>query len=503
LSDFVKPSFYNHIFEHSGRFLLFNGVSNALVSISPSDFNRLSRYLTAEAKFDLAESADFTVRKALGDLKNGNFFIDADCDELKLLRDRTNTFKKAPILSFTIAPTMDCNLGCYYCFEEHYPSRMSNDTCDAAAEHITNTIRQRGVRVLKIMWFGGEPMLHPEAVRYLSRQLIAYCGENNVEYKASMISNGTCWPADPEGARSFIQECRIKHLQFTFDGLPHHHNKRRRPLNKNTPISSFDAIAASIENVRGSVNLYLRINCDPGNYTDAFELIDLFIARGWLYPGSRVFPYPAQIRPHNTTCDFVHKGMIEDHQYNRFALDFLRRIAPYEDPAAIAHQAMPRALKSACGAVNPASLMMGPDGELYRCIADFGNSSLSHGNIHDLLASSRSTALFPILASAAPQMPHDYLAFDSFAQASCSACKYLPQCLSGCAKQQLETSRPGGNRANIDTFKRYWDDSLEERVKILADALLMTKPSVSYPLPGEGFSGDVMGDMASLGGAVA
>jgi uncharacterized protein len=495
----VKPSFYNHTFQHSGRFLLFNGVSNALLSLSPGDFDKLAKYLASEGGVDIGESTDPGVRNALHDLKQKNFFVDAECDELSRLRARNNSFKNVPELAFTIAPTMDCNLGCYYCFEEHYPSRMSRETCDAIVEHVTHTIRQRNIRVVRIKWFGGEPMLHPDAIKYLSDEVIQLCAGHNVKYEASMISNGTCWPAAAEEARSFIRDCKIKHLQFTFDGLPDNHNKRRRTLDKHAPISSFDAIVASIEKVIGSVNLYLRINCDPRNYTDAYGLVDFFVQRGWLYPGSRVFPYPAQIRPHNSTCDFVHKSMLEDHTYNKFALDFLRRVAPHEEPAAIAHQAMPRALKSACGAVHPASLMIGPDGDLYRCIADFGDFSRSHGNIHSTVASSKSENLFRILPSTPqPSSPHDYLAFDTFAQTSCSACKYLPQCLSGCAKQQLETTRPGGNRANIDTFKRYWDDSLEDRVKILADALLSTRPAASSPV-GDGFSGDVMDDLAAIG----
>lgn len=494
----VKPSFYNHIFRHSERVLVFNGVSNALLSLSTGDFDRLSGYLTSETGFDLGEGIDLAMRNALNDLRRKNFFVDAECNEVHLLRDRTNQYKNVPELALTIAPTMDCNLGCYYCFEEHYPSRMSKATCDAVVQHITETIRQRNVQTVRIKWFGGEPMLHPEAIRYLSDKVIACCAEHDVKYEASMISNGTCWPAAAEEARSFIRDCRIKHLQFTFDGLPDNHNKRRRVLDKHAPISSFDAIVASIEKVFGFVNLYLRINCDPRNYTDAYELIDFFVQRGWLYPGSRVFPYPAQIRPHNSTCDFVHKSMLEDHTYNKFALDFLRRLAPHEDPAAIVHQSKPRALKSACGAVHPASLMIGPDGELYRCIADFGDFGRSHGNIHATLAHSASQNLLPILPSTPqPSSPHDYLAFDSFAQPTCSVCKYLPQCLSGCAKQQLETMRPGGNRANIDTFKRYWDDSLEERVKIMADALLSAKRAASHPA-GEGFSGAMMDDMAAV-----
>lgn len=94
--------------------------------------------------------------------------------------------------------------------------------------------------------------------------------------------------------------------------------------------------------------------------------------------------------------------------------------------------------------------------------------------------------------------PNDYLGFHPYKQVTCSVCKYLPHCFSGCAKQQLETQRPDKNRANIDAFRRYWEDNLEALLGIYVDALLhgsinttraLESNTATYDMKAEGYSG--------------
>ena len=70
---------------------------------------------------------------------------------------------------------MDCNLGCYYCYEEKYPSRMSLATCDRIYDYIVSDLSTRNQKRMHLGWFGGEPMLNRDAIDYLSARLWPYC----------------------------------------------------------------------------------------------------------------------------------------------------------------------------------------------------------------------------------------------------------------------------------------------------------------------------------------
>jgi uncharacterized protein len=314
-------------------------------------------------------------------------------------------------------------------------------------------------------------MLNPAAIDYLSSKLYAFCKSRGAKYTASMFSNGTSWPEKPEDTVAFVKRNHIRELQFTFDGLPEHHNKRRRYLAKGMKRSSFEALSHTISSLIGHAYIALRINCDPGNFCDVYALIDLFVERGWLYPGSGVYPYAARIRPVTETCDFLHNYNVDASEFNKLDNDLKRYVSRFVDPREAALRLYPKAIKLVCAAMNPNGLMIGPDGVLYKCTEDMGSHKMSQGNIRDRVQAAAAATLLPIISQ--PQgrgsSAHDYDGFSPFNQPTCSVCKYLPQCMSGCPKQQLEKHRINQNRANIDAFRQYWDDSLELLVTGYAD----------------------------------
>jgi uncharacterized protein len=482
MSTLCKPSRYNHAFPYKGETLLFNGSSSALTRIPNETFERIEKYLFAGAPFDLDDVTERDLLGVLGQLTAGRFFLDAATNELDILRRRTQASKKEKAMSLTLATTMDCNLGCYYCFEEKYKSYMDHELCDLIYEYVAQKIaREKG---LFVTWFGGEPMLNPDAIDYLSEKLIALCRANNVNYVASMITNGTCWPETAEEIVSFAQRNKIMQVQLTFDGLPENHNKRRRYVEPGAELSSFEAMARTISALVGKIRMSFRINCDPGSVNDLFGLIDLFVERGWLYPGSGVYPYAARIRPATDTCAFVENHMVDFSEFNRTNNEFLGYVARFMDPREFASLIYPKAVKVGCDAVNPNGLMIGPDGVLYKCTEDMGDHKRGQGHIRDRVRQARSELLLPILSQGIGGLANNYDAFDPYSQPACSICKYLPQCMSGCPKDQLEKHRRiNENRANTDAFKQYWDDSLGPLITMYADMTLGENATAVTPAP--------------------
>lgn len=77
------------------------------------------------------------------ELVKGNFLVEDDADELKLLEHRLNRSRYASgVLGLTIAPTLNCNFRCAYCYEKKYyqNSKMNEETEDAIVTFVQGFI---------------------------------------------------------------------------------------------------------------------------------------------------------------------------------------------------------------------------------------------------------------------------------------------------------------------------------------------------------------------------
>ena len=101
--------------------------------------------------------------KHFNELKEQGLIVPSDVDQVGMIQYNENLAKFADNrtnLSFVIAPTLKCNLRCYYCFESN-----QNDTLIASDEMLDSTINfiesmmNNETKSLHINWFGGEPML--------------------------------------------------------------------------------------------------------------------------------------------------------------------------------------------------------------------------------------------------------------------------------------------------------------------------------------------------------
>lgn len=346
-----RPSNYNHALPYRDQWLIFNGVTSALVMLDQGSFERLQPYLFGlqghtDSRFRPALNGDrakpFTsddagmapsLRDALKDLIDGKYIVEEGFDELGYLRERYETRKHDDPLLVTVVTTMDCNLGCYYCYEEKYPSALSRRTCDRIFDYIAKDLKSRGQNRMHLGWFGGEPMLNQDAIDYLSARLLPYCSANHVRCTVSMVSNGTMWPEDAEVCRSFVIRNRIGSIQFSFDGLPRNHNNRRHYKDGNSRhgISSFDALCRTIEAIRGLARLYLRLNIDSGNKADVYGLVDEFRKRGWLAPNSKIYPYLAALGPYTDACHSVERNSVNMAEFDLMDNEFCQAISEYID----------------------------------------------------------------------------------------------------------------------------------------------------------------------------
>ena len=213
----MKESKYNFIIEgKDGNTLFYNTRMGSLAVVEPHKKQQYDLFIRDEAELD----NDF-----LSQLKYCGFLVEDGFDEkldikMRLLSSRYDT----SVLSLTITPTMACNFRCVYCFENgHYGhGKMSISVQDKIIELVEKEVCH--IEKLVITWYGGEPLLAMDVIELLTPRLKKICDNHNVDYSASMVTNGYLLNTD---MCEKLDRCHIEDVQITLDGDCNTHNKRR------------------------------------------------------------------------------------------------------------------------------------------------------------------------------------------------------------------------------------------------------------------------------------
>jgi uncharacterized protein len=498
VSPRFKASYYTRAVADGPWTLLFNGVTSGLMRLPRDLSDEVAPWLgpprpkTAGSgladwdppRFEL-DQLPLAFREVFPEFLRGRFFVPAEEDELDFLRRRTEFTRRNDPFLVTITTTLDCNFDCYYCYEDKSPLYLSRERCDQILAYVARQIEAKGHAKLYTDWYGGEPMLNPDAIEYFSTRAIDYCERRGIGYSSAMISNGTHWPAD---ARGFAERNRLNHVQITLDGPARHHNARRGyKKGHEQETSSFDVVVGTIDRLLGSTRIYLRINVDPGVGRSALELVDLFLARGWLAPGARLYPYLAPIGPMTEHCGFI--GASEKFQrfqdeFEEIKREFQRQVARHLDARGVEHlQIYPATRRMNCAAVGDNSVVFGPDGLMYKCGLDVGIADRAFDALPPPAAApalspaaapepaapaaaGRRKSPFVILAEAPAHgaKAHPYHTYDAFSHQRCSQCQYLPVCMGGCPKTWFE-----GNEFYLARRSAYWEENFEGLIRLYAE----------------------------------
>ncbi|MCL2312646.1 MAG: 4Fe-4S cluster-binding domain-containing protein [Firmicutes bacterium] len=187
----MKSSKYNVIFEHSGKKFAFNCMTYALAEVTYDFFNILDSIETLDE-----ENLDADTKELVYAMKEGNYIIEDNDDELSILKFRSYYGKfNDRFLNLTILPNLQCNFACPYCYEGLQVANgtskvvhMSNDVKEAIYKQVQFAAEAKSK--IGISWYGGEPTLSKDIIIEMSNKMISICDKYGVEYVASMTSNG-------------------------------------------------------------------------------------------------------------------------------------------------------------------------------------------------------------------------------------------------------------------------------------------------------------------------
>src|SRR5262249_29382749 len=161
----------------------------------------------------------------LDQLVRNGFLVRSGTDEVAEIRERYLRARRDAPICIELVTTMDCNLGCYYCYEERTGDKLRITDVEGILRLVRDRFERSRKDRLHLDWFGGEPLLNIDFMNAASRAIQDYCAANGIRFTASVASNGTCWPAD---VGQFVEQHKLREVQISFDGLEDKHNRRRR-----------------------------------------------------------------------------------------------------------------------------------------------------------------------------------------------------------------------------------------------------------------------------------
>lgn len=216
--------------------IIFNAVSKKFLLI-PQE--KVKEYVSAIRHAAKKEVPDSFVSR----LVEAQFLIDDETDELELIRQNRQLNRWDDTYQTMILPTFDCNYSCWYCTQHHESTVITQEVMDLMVLHITRYIIDNGIKSYRIFWFGGEPLLEPDAIDYVSSRVLAFCMQHGVDFRGQITTNGALLS---EEVIDMLQRNRINDYQITLDGNRNHHNQVKR--SDDIP-SSFDLILNNIKNL--------------------------------------------------------------------------------------------------------------------------------------------------------------------------------------------------------------------------------------------------------------
>lgn len=214
----MKYSFYNIFVNISDSLtLLFNSVSGTYIMLKPEICKEMS-----ENRADVETFREKHPRLFEKLVSEGCIVEDSLEEQNMVMNRRLKRRFSNKIFHITINTSMDCNLSCWYCYETHIPnSNMSIDTASKILKHIEQHHYQTQFESLKIGFFGGEPLMNIDTIKYILGHLADFTEQNNIQLKVSITTNGTLLS---EELIDFLKNFEIM-FQITLDGNRERHNK--------------------------------------------------------------------------------------------------------------------------------------------------------------------------------------------------------------------------------------------------------------------------------------
>lgn len=402
----MKSSFYNLCFHGEGFVRVFNTHRGTLCDVPIEVESMLNK-----GHINEIDSENYEVLVNLGML------VESDVDEVAEYLGRYEESKnRSGALSVMLFMATSCNLGCPYCYQSA-PSKPGNVIRKEALDRFVSWVKweivNNAIASLELKFYGGEPLLARLLMPGFIAALNRVCSEGGIPVVYDIVTNATLF--DESLIRLFVENS-IR-MQITLDGSGETHDKRRAW--KGSGKGSFEEIFANLEliaNYGGAHLINLRMNVDQENISEVGEL-----ARRARALGIGTFTC-GRIHFREKQTEYQDKMLSFESFDETFDLEIFRILAPlgYADSPANLDS------RDTCLYHWKRGFAVSPSLDLFKCDELIDHPEYRVGSIDD-----NGVPVMNVIEyeKAVSRKPTDF--------ESCTSCRYLPQCGSGCSIRAL------------------------------------------------------------------
>jgi uncharacterized protein len=344
---------------------------------------------------------------------------------IRELNDLNKSFK------YIVVMNLDCNLACKYCFEGKRKGKfyLSEETADKFIDFIKRS-DLTGKESIKIVFYGGEPLLSLARIVSISERIGAFTKERGLKYGFTLVTNGTLLTSSVVNR---LKPLGLQGVKVTLDGPKNIHDIYR-PFKSGT--GSFETILRNIKEVCDMTTVQLGGNYTQDNFREFPHLLDHLAAAGLtparlpLIKFDPVMNESSEFAP----ADFHDGCESNDEPWISDAAIFLR-----EEILRHGYRTQ-KIVPSSCFAEFKDSFVVNYDGALYKCPGLIGREQFRVGDLERGQIDYRESH-----------------GLDVWKNEECLECAYLPLCFGGC--KYMKAVRDG-NMHSVICQKDYFDRTL-------------------------------------------
>lgn len=158
----MKLSMFNEESKTENGLLIYNSATSGIILLNEA---YTKKYQQIKEGADISQYQDLITQ-----LEKCGMLVDDSIDEVSEVKIKSRIVQHSNEIDFTIAPTMNCNFACPYCYEEGVRyNEMTKEVADKTIEFILNQTNPS--TPLSIFWYGGEPLLNMKMIRYITNRI--------------------------------------------------------------------------------------------------------------------------------------------------------------------------------------------------------------------------------------------------------------------------------------------------------------------------------------------
>lgn len=309
------------------------------------------------------------------DLYNNGFLVSRFVDEKRRAQFLHQSLHRTDIMHLVILPTEACNFRCTYCYETFERGKMNRNTINGLKAFVQE--KATTLSTLHISWFGGEPLISLDVIEELSHSFLTIAKENNIHYSCDLVTNGYFLTKE---VFQKLLSWNINQFMITIDGVGEVHDHRRHLTGGGQTFDQIINHLIAIKDVPDSFNVTIRSNFDEDNLQESSKLTKflkehfaddqrfsiMFQPVGkWGGKNDDDLPVCSRTVANKKIWELTDEAITHGLSMSPMITESL----------------MPSA--SVCYAAKPHSLVVGSDGQLYKCTLSMNEEFNKVGKIYE------------------------------------------------------------------------------------------------------------------------